>query len=336
MRLICPHCMSGVTVPDDAAGKDATCPNCGKAFPTPARYSAEVMSPTPPLPVPPPVPVPEVPPPPAAAAAPPGYVPPIPPSVTTGFLPPAPTAPTAPTAAEVPAMAGYTNSCGITISPKVVAWLPAILLTLVFVLTFFAWVGCYAGSSPVYSQRPWGAMFNSAPNRDYKLEEAGTIPGGWLDKKPGDWKLMLPFFMALMTAVALAWAERGFSALDPRHIPPLAKVWPWRHAVIAGCAALALILLLAQWANGFGLERAIKTHISEQFAERRDKASASPAALAKLEYDQEQEFNKYNLEHTTWFYLAVLCMSFAVLAVATRAALENRGNKPPPKLLLHY
>lgn len=332
MRLICPHCMSGVTVPDDAAGKDATCPNCGKAFPTPARYSAEVMSPPVPLPpVAPPPPAPEVTVPAAAAPpAPPGYIPPIaPPAASSGFLPPA-----QPATPQV-AVEGYTKSVGVTISPKIVAWLPAILLTIVFLATFFPWVGCYAGGSPVYSQRPWGAMFNSTPNRNFKLE-GGTIPGGWLDKKKGDWRLLLPFFLTLILALVFAWAERGFGALDARNIPPLARVWPWRNTIIAGVASLALILLLAQWVNGFGLERAIKQHVTEQFADRRAKAETSPEALGKLEYDEEQEFNKYGLEHTTWFYLALLCMLGAVLSVMTRAALDNRGNKAPPKFVLHY
>ncbi|MBM3983136.1 MAG: thioredoxin, partial [Planctomycetes bacterium] len=57
MRLICPHCMSGVSVPDDAAGKDAPCPSCGRSFPTPARYAPEVAPAPAPAPVPPPIPV---------------------------------------------------------------------------------------------------------------------------------------------------------------------------------------------------------------------------------------------------------------------------------------
>lgn len=337
MRLICPHCMSGVTVPDDVAGKDAACPNCGKSFPTPARYTAEVApAPAPAASAPPS----EVAPPPSAVAptptAPPGYVPPAPPPVPpaapsgSGFLPPA----TAP--AEAPAPAGYTKSCGITISPHVVAWLPAILLTFVLVLTFFPWVGCYAGGSAVYSQRPWGAAFGASPNRNYKLEEAGTIPGGWIDKMKSDWKLLIPFFLLLFVAIAFAWTERGFRSLDPRKIPPLAKLWPWHNAIVAGCASLAFFLLLLQVFNGFSMERAIKQQIAEQFAERREKAKDSPATQAKLDYDEERAFEAYNVERTSWLYLALMCGFLAVIAVMTRACLDRRGNKPPPKFVLHY
>lgn len=336
MRLICPHCMSGVTVPDDAAGTDATCPNCGKSFPTPARYSAQVsLDPPAPAPASPPPPPVEVAPAPHAPAAPPGYVPPAPAPAGTGFLPPA-TPPSSSAPAEAPAVAGYTKSIGITISPKVVVWLPAVLLTAVLVFSFFPWVGCYTGGSAVYSQRAWGAMFGAAPNRNYRLEEAGTIPGGWLDKIRSDWKILLPFFLVLFVAIAFAWAERGLHSLDSRKIPPLAKLWPWRNAIVAGCAGLALLLLVLQVLNGFSMERAIRQHISEQFAERREKAAGSPAALAKLDYDEEQAYNNYNVERTTWLYLALACNLLAVLALATRAGLEARGTKPPPKILLHY
>jgi hypothetical protein len=237
---------------------------------------------------------------------------------------------------ETPTLAGYTKSLGVTISPKVVAWLPAILLTAVLVFTFFPWVGCYTGGSAVYSQRAWGAIFGASPNRNYRLEEAGTIPGGWLDRRPSDWKILVPFFLALFVAIAFAWTERGFHSLDPRKIPPLAKLWPWRNAIVAGCAGLALLLLIAQLLNGFSMERAIRQHISEQFAERREKAAGSPSALAKLEYDEEQAFNQYNVERTSWCYLALVCNLLAVLALMTRAGLDFRGDKPPPKILLHY
>lgn len=340
MRLVCPHCMSGVTVPDDAAGKDAPCPNCGKSFPTPPRYTPEVApAPAPvsapaPTPAAPP-PVPQVPPvsevapaPHAAPPAPPGLAPPVAPS---GFLPPP-----APVAAEVPAVAGYTKSVGLTISPTAIAWLPSVLLTAVFVFTFFPWVGCYTGGTAVYSQRSWGAMFGGSPNRNYKLEEAGTIPGLWLDKMRSDWKTMVPFFLLLGVALVFAWTERGLRSFDPRKVPPLAKLWPWRNAIVAGCAGAILLLLVVQWLNGFGMERAIKQHIAEQFAAAREQAAGSPAAQAKLEYVEEQEFHKYNVEHTSWMYLALACSALAVLAVMTRAGLDARGNKPAPKIVLHY
>ncbi|HEY1190736.1 MAG TPA: hypothetical protein VGE74_24105 [Gemmata sp.] len=329
MRLVCPECHSNVVVPDDAAGKEATCPNCGKSFPTPARYTATVselgagvasgvadapaappgLVPTAPAPVPV-----------DAPAAPPGFVPTAPAPVSGG--------------AAAPAVgAGYTHSCGITISPGVVAWLPATLLTLVFFLTFFPWVGAFAGDTAVYSQRPWGAAFSGSPARNFRFE--GTIPSGWIDKARSDWKLLVPFFLFLVAAMAFAWLERVFR-VPPPNVPPLVKVWKWRYSIVAGAATLALLFFLWQLANGFGMERAIKEQVAEQFAKARVEKANSPAELGTIEYAEAQALKAYGLEWTTWLYLALLCNVLAVVAVITQVVLDNRGNKPPPKLLLHY
>jgi hypothetical protein len=338
MRLICPHCMSGVTVPDDTAGKEAVCPNCGKSFPTPPRYDPSVAagaavtggvseaartSPHP-EPVSPMAPLPH-----SAPPAPPGLVPPAPPVAGSGFLPPAPAS------AEVPAPAGYTKAHGITLSPRVIAWLPAVLLLLTIVFTCFPWVGSYAGGSAVYSQRPWNAAFGSV-SRNFALERAVAIPAGWLDKVRSDWELMVPYLLILILVTGLAWADRGLHAFDPRNIPPLAKVWPHRQTVIFGLAGFVFVLGLFQVSNGFGMERAIRKQVAEQFTPAREAAANSPADQAALDFAVEQTYAKYNLEHTTWMYLALLCNLLAVLAVIGRLILDRRGNKPPPKILLHY
>jgi hypothetical protein len=248
---------------------------------------------------------------------------------SSGFLPPA-----APAPAGTPAPAGYAHSFGITFSPHVIAWLPAVLLTVVLVCTFFPWVGCYAGGSAVYSQRPWGAMFGHV-SRNFALES--IISGQWLDRTQTDWKVMVPFFLALFVTLSFAWAERGARSVDPRKIPPLAKLWPWRNAIVAGGAGLILLLLVIQWMNGFGMERAIREHIGEQFTAQREKAANSPAEQKKLEeFTESQALLAFGVEHTTWMYLALACSALAVLAVMIRAGLEARGNKPPPKLLFHY
>jgi hypothetical protein len=327
------------TYPDDVAGKEVACPHCGKSFPTPARYSAMVPTADAEAAAGPIEPVRSLPHPEIPAPAgnnpypPPGYVPPPPETRldTTRISSPQATVPTASEASP-----GLTRSCGITISPPVVAWLPALLLTVVLVCTAFPWVGCFVGDSAVYAQRPWGAMFGSTPYRNFRLEEAGVIPSGWLDKISSDWRLLLPFFFLLLVSLVFAWAERGLSSVDPRQIPPLAKLWPWRNTVIAGCATLALIMLLLQVGQGFSMERAIHRHIEQEFADRLEKAANSPAELARLEYLEEQVFRSYNVEYTTWFYIAVIAHTLAVAAIFLRLLLDRRGDRPAPRVVLYY
>ena len=51
---------------------------------------------------------------------------------------------------------------------------------------------------------------------------------------------------------------------------------------------------------------------------------------------EEAAYRGFNIERTTWLYLALICNAFAVLALIVRYLLARRANKPPPRLVLHY
>jgi hypothetical protein len=175
-----------------------------------------------------------------------------------------------------------------------------------------------------------------AINRNYKTEEAMQTPSGWLDKIQSNWELMLPYLISLFAAVALAWADLGVREFDPRKIPPLARVWPWRHGVIAILAGFAFTLMMIQVTHGFGLERAARNVVAEKFSKQREAAAGSPTDLDKVRYNEEQELAKFNLEHTTWLSLSLTCNFLAVLAMLCRVGLDKRGTKPPPRIVIQY
>ena len=355
IKLLCPHCMKSVSVPDDAAGKDTPCPECGQPFPVPARYypvvAAEPRPPTnsgglpspgspsgglpsPGSPAVAPEPVPMSTAPTDRPAPPPGLVPPT----STQLEPPLPPTPPTP---SVPA--GYTRSIGFAFSPKTVAWVPTVCLTLILFLTLFNWVGSYVGGTPLYAQNAWRTLVGTVA-RNFRLEEATKeqmkdLPPV-LDKVRSDWEVMLPYVVVLILVTVLAWDERMVATLDrnrlPRWLRWVTAIWPYRIPVIAGLAVLALVLLVSQLASGFGLERAMRRAVAEKFEPQRKAAANSPAELDKLTYAEEQELAKYNLEHTTWLYLVVILHVVVVLAVVARAALDARGNKPPPRIVLQY
>lgn len=334
MRLICPHCMSGVTVPDDAAGTEVPCPNCGKSFPTPARYSAEVVPE--PAPAPPPVPTPPaVPPsaPPAVAAAPAGYVPPaplppVPPADGSGFLPP-------PGSSDAPVPAGYTHSRGLTISPTALAWLPPILLTLALVFTFFPWVGSFAGHSAVYTQRPWGSILNRGVSRNFALEKI-IPPTGWLERVTTDAGLMIPFLLCLVLAVVIAWADRVYRAGGQPRGRAVQRMWPHRQGVVSALAFLALMFAVIQLSRGFGMERAMRQVVNESVADQRAKDPTLPTDPESVEYDVDQGLSRYHLETTTWAWLAVTFLALALVAAFLRWWLDRRTNRLPPRIVLYY
>jgi hypothetical protein len=236
-----------------------------------------------------------------------------------------------------PIPAGYSHARGVTISPKVVAWLPAALLTITLLCSFFPWVGSYLGGYPVQSQNVWQAMFGY-PSRNLPLEEKAAVPTEWIGKLKGDWELLLPALLALILAVCLAWADRGFHSLDPRKIPPLAGIWPWRKVAIVVLAGLTFTLLLIQVFRGLGMERAIRQTVRENpaLAKEREEARGSDWKLAAVENKEEQELAKYNLERTTWLYLGLTCNLLAVLAMLAHVGLERRGDRPPPRVVIQY
>ena len=269
MRLICPHCMSGVTVPDDTAGKDATCPNCGKSFPTPARYSAAVAAD-----------------PPRATSAAAGaesrrrrrwfrrrFRPRR--RVTfaarfrrcagrAGFCPPTSPRPQArdPDRGRVHEVdrlhhlaAGGRRGC------------PAVLLT--------AGVGAHVLPVGRQLRRRVGGVLAAAVGGDFGAHPTAitswkkpvTIPDGWMDKVRSDWNsyALLP---VLFLAIAFAWADRGLHCARPAEHPAAGETVAVAQRGHRRCAGLALFLLLLQVLNGFGMERAIRQALTEQFAER--------------------------------------------------------------------
>lgn len=334
VKLICPHCMKPVSLADDFAERQVTCPSCMKTFDAPTKYTPTVIGDPPaalrapePKPSPSPESQPMSPDIPTPTAPPPGLVPPV------------PTVAPAPHSVQPPLLpAGYRKSIGVAPSIQMVAWLPAVLLTITLFCTFFPWVGTYLGGSSVDSQGIWRAMVGSV-SRNYTLEEKAPVSNSWLDNVQSDWGLLVPFMICLLFALAFAWADRGLQSLDPRKVPPLARIWPWRKVVILIFASLALLFILIQVLAGFGMERAIYHAVNNNpvVVKDREEAGVSQSRLAALENKIEQLLAQYNLERTTWLYLGVASNLFAVLAMLAHMALNWRGSdKPPPRLVIQY
>ena len=147
-------------------------------------------------------------------------------------------------------------------------------------------------------------MFGS-PNPNPPLIANMQTSGTWLDHFNSDWELMVPYLFVLFFATALALADRGFSTLDPRRIPPLAGIWQWRKTAILVFAALAFALAFIQVTNGFGIERAVRKTVHDQFAKEREEAAGNRAKLATVDYKEDQELARYNLERTSFLLSGV-------------------------------
>jgi hypothetical protein len=231
----------------------------------------------------------------------------------------------------------------VSLSPTVLAWVPAAGLTLILFLTFFNWVGMYVGGYPVVSQNPW-RMVSGEPSKNPHLIELLKRVAGWpldqiLNKVHWD-KLIPPYLFMLLVGFVLAWAERMVATLDRNRLPPalrwVAAVWPYRLPVLAALATVAFLLLAIQMVSGFNLEGAVKEVVSERFAEERKQAAGNPAALDAIDFKEDQELARFNLERTSWLWLALLLNLLVVVAMLARSGLERRGNRPPPRIVIQY
>ncbi len=334
MRLMCPNCLAMVNLPDEAAGTDAPCPRCGKPFAAPARYDpvVAVERTIPPVPTAPVTTPPAVEPAPMSSgpipAPPPGLVPLNEQSPNAAAAPPLPTPP-----------AGYAHSRGVTFSPRVVAWVPAVGLLAILLLTPFSWAGLYPGGYAAYTQSPWQALFGSF-SRDIGLEYVLHAEAPLTERVRSDWELMLPYLLGLFAAALIAGADRALrhntAVTLPRRVARLQKAWPYRATILVALAGLLLLLLGAQLAAGFGLERAARKYAAEQAAADRQKAGITAPKPIEVEVQDDQALARYRLRNTTWLDVAVLLHVAVLAALILHFVLERRADRPPPRVVLQY
>lgn len=321
-KLLCPHCLKSVAMPDAAAGTDAPCPECGKTFPIPARYTP-VVAPAAATPLPS---APFVPPPPA---------PHTPEPLPSGPLP----IPYPDHAAPRPLPAGYTHSRTLTVSPIAVAWTPAVALSVIVLLTFAPWVGVYPGGTAVYTAGAWRTA-TGFPKRNPQLERLllrELPPPSVEERTHSDWLVMAPYLITLILAAAWAWVERLEAQQRLTAAPRrFALFWPHRQAIAAVLTALATLFLFIETTRGFGLERGLEAAVAAKYEEARQATAADPTTLQAIEFDQAQELARDGLERTAWFVLVWCLHIAALLALAGRAWLDRRGNKLPPRLVFQY
>lgn len=322
MRQMCPNCSRLIELPETAAGTETACPECGKTFRVPGSYTPSV-DPTagpvasPSAPTLPPAPTP---------AAPTRPVPP------PGFVPPAPPAPTT----TDPSHSAYAKSADLLLKPNIIVWIPAVCLTLTFLLSFFAWVGSYPGGSSLYTQSPWGALFAKF--------SVSSVDPVLLQDEPAirtnihtSWLLAFYFPLLLLT-LAIVWAERVLSLKFSAPPAPLASVWPLRFTILAGLAIGVFLILLMQAWQGFGLELAIQKTIDAKYAEAKIQANDTKktSEITRVEIQAAQDFAKYALQGTTALSLSIAAHVLAVVALLLAWWLDRRGTKPPPRVALYW
>lgn len=307
MRLLCPFCQQVLTLPDDQAGKAVNCPKCSQAFQAPQPYIPLAADPP-------------------AAAAP--AVTPGPPLRTQEVdITPMSSAPSFDNLPRLPGVpAGPGTFRGLTLRPEVLAWVPAVALTVALILTGFRWAGAYPAGYPAYTQTAWGALFAGVTS-DSVAQDEMKLEGKIQEKIKSNWWLLF-YFPLLLAGVAVAWAGPVLAGLKVK-LPGFAqKLWPYRPALVAVFAVFTLLLLSVQWANGFGIERAIRDLTEAEHAESKAAAN-TPEKMQRWEMKASADAARLQVQTTTWLRLAWLAHFIAALAVGLEAVTALRGDRPP-------
>lgn len=324
MRLLCPFCQKAITVPDSEAGKAVNCPECGQQFAAPQLYA------------PPPSPLSELAPlPPDKRVGQPPVLPPVPETYVhdrDGTDTPGLDLPRVP--APDREMSGYDHVRSVPLDPRVLRWIPAGALFLAFVLTFFPWDGLFPAGYSAFTQTPWGAAvagMSRDPVADDALRVGEAKLGDILDKKLHMNFWMFPYLLLLLPTLALAIAGPVVDIAKVKVPPSLEPLWRYRPLVLGILATLLLLFLLAQWAGGFGLQRAVNDWIESEYADTKAAAN-TPEKLQRWEMQVAMKKGEYHVKTTPWLRLTLLLHLLAAGAVLAEAGLMLRGTEPPPRL----
>ncbi len=366
MNLLCPNCQKPLTVPEQYAGQPMRCPLCSGTFTVPAL-------PTPVAPAPTPLASAPLPPPSVAPAAPPDTYglkdpiapPPPAPSPQVSDLafestPPASRAPSAfpggttstphqaytetqPSYPSTPTPEGYQRKYTVWFSPQYLQYVAPVGLFLVFVLTFFPWVGVYPGGVADAWQNAWQATcgwYSDDPDVIGETPAFPTYTEKSADKvtekttTPG-FNLLLFFYLPLLlVTLVIALACLALVFAPQLKLPPAAApILPWRWGVVAGLDLILLLFLVLQLLFGFSLANNILAATDSRIAAQAEERKGGNSTTPQLRQDAiERGLARQELRQTIWLDLVVFLHLVALAGAGLMFCINRRGARPAPRI----
>jgi hypothetical protein len=241
----------------------------------------------------------------------------------------------------------HTGKFSIFINPRVVQYIPAVLLVLVFLLSFFPWVGIRPGGVWLDSQSGWQAAFASVSSPEntkkfswFKVDEhkGAGLPHTLTGKAqvPGFGALAFFYLLLLLVNVAVAVAVAALPYFQAKVPQTVLQYLPWRWTAVAVVTLVTFALLLLQSAVGFRLERNANEAVSKvsQDLEKtwKEVRPASEAQDIEVEAAIFRGTHQQGIVRTFWygcaFWFHFLALVFAFLVML----MEVRGQRPPPRV----
>jgi hypothetical protein len=360
MNLLCPNCQKPLTVPEQYAGQPMRCPLCSGTFTVPALPTPVASAPPPVEPLATPSVAPSTP---ADTyglkdpiAPPPVAPPPVSDLVLEG-TPPASRAPSsftgeAPSSAprqtfteaepsypSTPTPEGYQRKYTIWFSPKYLQYVAPGALLLIFILTFFPWVGVYPGGVADAWQNMWQAAFGgysidpdvvvaSPPFPKYTEKDAEKTT------EPGYNVLLIFYFLVLIPTVLIALGCLALRFMPPAKVPPAAHpVLPWRWGIVAGLNLILLLFMVLQLVLGFSLVNNVLAATNSQIAARAEKREGGVTTTQQTRQDDiDRGLARQKLRQTIWLDLVVVFHLLALAGAGLMFCINRRGARPAPRI----
>jgi hypothetical protein len=269
--------------------------------------------------------------------------PPAAPSVAGAAAPPRVEAPklkasvsAPPPPPPLPPPAGYGRKFSLQLNSIVLAWIPAASLFLIFILTFFTWVGSFPGGVGVYTQNAWqvfygGSYIDPVYKKDV-FEDQFRNPFDEKQDTPSFSFLAFCYLFTLIPVMLAVIAVTGASQLQVKLPPVVEKVWEWRYLAVGVLTAVPLFFLLLQSLAGFPLEDKLKSLAIRPHASARSNAKTDDE-IKKVDILEGKEIGALSL-HRTWARSVVVLLQLLATACAFLAYwMDRRGaGRPAPRL----
>jgi hypothetical protein len=358
MNLLCPNCQKPLTVPEQYAGQPMRCPLCSGTFtvpalPTPAAPPAP--APLPPPSIAPPVPAdtyglkdPVAPPPPVPSSPVSDLVleeVPLTSRAPATFSGGAASAGSRPTITEAqpsypsaPTPEGYQRKYTIWFSPKALQYVAPVALFLVFVLTFFPWVGVYPGGVADAWQNAWQATVGGY---SFDPDVVGAVPpfkvaekGAEKTVEPGYNVLLIFYFLVFIPTLVIAVGCLALTFLPAPKLPPaLSPILPWRWGIVAGLNLILLLFLALQLVLGFSLVNNVLAATDSDITARAEKREAGVTTTTQARHDAiDRGLIRQELRRTIWLDLVVFLHLVALAGAGLMFWINRRGSRPAPRI----
>jgi hypothetical protein len=232
---------------------------------------------------------------------------------------------------------GYTRVRTLTLQPHILQWVAPGALLLVFILSFFPWVGVRPGGVWLVSQSAWGTAFAGySENKDlksfvfpgtkvpYKMTTDKEVQEDKVyDTRPGASILVLFYLLLFLPALLITLACVVVPLAKVKLPPAVEQFWPWRWGIVAALNLVVFLFLFLQLMLNFSVEGKAKEwyDANAPLVKKEGKTSSDEALM-----EAQRGMLVASLDRTRWLWLAGLLQLIAIVAAALVFWIAKRGD----------